>query len=83
VKTHEGHVKMSLNEEEMFEWLKKNFGEELDTSGKALVLYGSETGNAEEMANNLAHELKRRAQKVKISAMNDFDINDVANMNTV
>jgi len=29
---------MSLNEEETFDWLKKNFGEELDTSGKALVL---------------------------------------------
>jgi len=38
VKTHGHNYKMSLNEEEMYDWLKKNFGEELDTTGKALVL---------------------------------------------
>lgn len=43
-------LKKSYSNEEYFESLKKEFGEALDNTNKCIVLYGSETGNAEQLA---------------------------------
>lgn len=43
-----------MNDYELLEHLKKKLGETpTDGSDKALILYGSETGNAQQVANEL------------------------------
>ena len=39
------------------------------------ILYGSQTGNAQDVAERLCRESKRRHFRVKISAMDDYDRN--------
>lgn len=80
---HGDMVFNSLDNEDMYDFLRKNLGESVDNAGKAMVLFGSETGNAEEQAHVLGHELKRREQKVKVSAMDDYDVSEIAEMQTV
>lgn len=43
-----------------------------------MVLYGSETGHAEELAEVLKSELQRRGQRVKLMALDDVDISELA-----
>jgi len=80
---HAKKFRESLADEELFDWLKKHYGEEISSEGKCLVLYGSETGNAEDLAGQLSSDLKRRGQRVKLSALDDYDINDLENESMV
>jgi sulfite reductase alpha subunit-like flavoprotein len=43
-----------------------------------LVLFGSETGNAEMLAKNFAQELTSRGVKNKCMALNDYDLDNLA-----
>ena len=67
-----------MNDDEMLEFLKKTLGEHMD-SKPALVLYGSETGTAEILANVFSSELKRRKLRVKCMAMDDYDFEELVN----
>jgi hypothetical protein len=42
---------------------------------KITILYGSQTGNAQDVAERLCREAKRRHFSVKISTMDDYDRN--------
>lgn len=44
-----------------------------NSSRRILVLYGSQTGTAEEVAERIGREGKRRHLKVDIEAMDDYD----------
>lgn len=57
---------------EMLDYLKDKLGEG-STSEKSLVLYGSETGNAQSVAQTLHTDLKRRGVRATLSAMDDYD----------
>lgn len=76
-KTHEGILRLSLNDEQLLDRLKKRLGESVG-GDKALILYGSETGNAEMMAEVLAEELLRRGIKSNLSTMNDYEFDDLS-----
>jgi sulfite reductase alpha subunit-like flavoprotein len=43
-----------------------------------VILFGSETGNSESLANRLAGEAKRRGINATVSAMDDFDFDSLA-----
>ncbi|KAI9142100.1 hypothetical protein BKA69DRAFT_1070073 [Paraphysoderma sedebokerense] len=47
------------------------------------ILYGSQTGTAQDVAERLARESKNRHFSVKLSAMDDFSFNDLANVSVV
>ncbi len=64
--------KMARDDVETLDFLKKALGEE-SSSEKAVILYGSETGNAQQVANQLSYELTRRGQRTVCMAMDDFD----------
>jgi len=50
------------------------------TAGDSImILYGSETGNAEEQAKNLLQDVTARGMKAKVSAMDDFDFEELPN----
>jgi len=72
---HEKAMRMSMDDLELLDFLKKRVGEV--TSESVLILYGSETGNAAEMAGNVAHEMKRRDVRARVMACDDFDLNDL------
>lgn len=57
-------------------------GEEV-SGDKTLVLYGSETGNAEALSNVFATEFKRRNVRAKCIAMDDFDFEELPNYSQV
>ena len=46
---------------------------------KVTILYGSETGNAEEQAKSLWADVKARGQKADISSLDDFDFDELQN----
>ena len=54
----------------------QRLGEEIQAE-KSLVLYGSETGNAEALAGVFANELKRRGIRAKCMAMDDLDFDEL------
>ena len=60
----------------MLEHLKKQFGEKLQVKS-LLILYGSETGTSEMLADTFASELKKRDVKVKVMAMDDYAFADL------
>ena len=41
---------------------------------RVVVLYASQTGTAEEVAERIGRELRRRHFRVKVVAMDDYDI---------
>lgn len=73
---HDKYSKMAMDDYELLEHLKTALGEEVDTE-RTLVLYGSETGNAESLAGVFANEFKRRNIRPKCIAMDDFDFDDL------
>ncbi|XP_013418498.1 uncharacterized protein LOC106179427 isoform X2 [Lingula anatina] len=79
---HEKFQKMAMDEVEYLEYLKALHGEELSTE-KSIVLYGSETGNAEALAGVFASELLRRGIRAKCLAMDDFEVDDLPKHSTV
>jgi len=63
-------MRFGLDDEQLLDRLKKKLGENVGGE-KALVLYGSETGNAEYMAGVLSTELLRRGFKSNVVSMDD------------
>ena len=51
-------------------------GEET-SSDKIVILYGSETGNAEALSGVFATEFKRRGIRAKCIAMDDFEVDEL------
>ena len=49
------YQRMAMDDFEMLDYLKKKVGEKGGSSLKTLVLYGSETGNAQGVANELVY----------------------------
>lgn len=76
-------VRKSMDDIELLEYLKKQYGEKLIGGKATLILYGSETGTAETLAKNFADELKNRGIKVKCSAMDDFELEELAEQEQV
>jgi len=74
----EQKYRLGLEDHELLEWLKKHFGENVMKGDKCLVVYGSETGHAEELATILKSELQRRGQRVRLVALDDIDIQEIA-----
>ena len=75
---------MSLADEELLEHLQKLLGESVTAAGdRVTVLWGSETGNAEDVGKALAGDLRRRQVKVRAMAMDDFDFDDLADQKRV
>ncbi|CAH1775312.1 unnamed protein product [Owenia fusiformis] len=79
---HEKFKKMAMDEYEMLDYLKGTLGEEI-SGDKSLVLYASETGNAEALSNVFAHELKRRGIRASCMAFDDYDFDDLPNQSSV
>lgn len=80
---HERHMKfqrMAMDDQENLEFLMKKLGvdtmEGLDQV-KSVVLYGSETGNAQALAGVFSQELKRRGINAKPVGMDDFEFEDL------
>ncbi|XP_064607290.1 pyruvate:ferredoxin oxidoreductase-like [Liolophura sinensis] len=73
---HKKLLKMAMDEHELLEHLKNLLGEEVSTE-KSIILYGSETGNAENLAHVFSTELKRRGIRAKCLAMDDFDVEEL------
>ena len=66
---------MAMSDYEKLDYIKEKLGESSSASGeKALVLYGSETGNAQSVATWLANDLKNRGvPRTTLCAMDDYD----------
>jgi pyruvate-ferredoxin/flavodoxin oxidoreductase len=77
---HENRKRMSMNDEDLLEHLKKMMGENV-SGERVTVLYGSDTGNAEIVAKNFQFELKRRGMKAKCLGFNDIDVSDLQGAN--
>eukprot|EP01083_Nonionella_stella_P267868 905173_1 len=63
-----------LTDEELLEHLRETVSSQADYT---LVLYASETGNAEYLAGSVVHYIRRRGFDVRIIAMDDFDFHDL------
>ena len=72
---HKRLQREALSEEELIELVKGSVGEA--GGEKTLVLYGSETGNAEEVAKGLAYQMKQRGVKVMLRCMDQVDPADL------
>merc|ERR1719313_507814 len=73
---HENRKRTAMVDEDLLEYLKKKMGEQV-VGERVTVLYGSDTGNAENVAKNFQFEMKRRGLKAKCFAFNEIDINDL------
>eukprot|EP00929_Paragymnodinium_shiwhaense_P014329 TRINITY_DN12222_c0_g2_i1.p1 TRINITY_DN12222_c0_g2~~TRINITY_DN12222_c0_g2_i1.p1 ORF type:complete len:1858 (+),score=528.37 TRINITY_DN12222_c0_g2_i1:77-5650(+) len=73
---HEHRKRLSMNDEDLLEYLKKAMGEAI-TGERVTVLYGSDTGNAEVVAKNFQFEMKARGMRAKCLALNDIEISDL------
>ena len=67
---------MAMDDFELLDHLKNQLGE-ATSSDKVMVLYGSETGTAEQLSSVFASEFKRRGLRASVSAMDDFDVDDL------
>merc|ERR1719313_3267059 len=73
---HENRKRTAMVDEDLLEYLKKKMGEQV-VGERVTVLYGSDTGNAENVAKNFQFEMKRRGLKAKCYSFNEIDINDL------
>lgn len=63
---------------EKLDYLKEKLGESSAAGDKALVLYGSETGNAQTVATWLASDLKNRGiPRTTLCSMDDYDFSSI------
>ena len=74
--------KMAMDDYEMLEHLKKQLGE-ATASDSVMVLYGSETGTAGNLAQVFANEFKRRGIRAKCMAMDDIDFDELSKQSQV
>lgn len=72
---------LGMSDYEKLDFLKKKLGEtsaDGSAGSSALVLFGSETGNAQSVAHGLAKDLKTRGYaRTRISAMDDYDFDSL------
>merc|ERR1719330_1071428 len=73
---HESRRRMSMNDEDLLDYLKKVMGEQ-PTGERVTVLYGSDTGTAEMVAKNFHFEMKRRGMRAKCMAFNEVELSDI------
>jgi len=79
---HDKLLKLAMDDFELLEHLKKRLGE-ATSSDSVMVLYGSETGTAANVAQIWASEFKRRGIRAKCMAMDDLDFDDLQNQTQV
>merc|ERR550525_2192669 len=79
---HEHRKRLSMNDEDLLEYLKKAMGEQV-TGDRVTILYGSDTGTSELVAKNFQFEMKRRGMKAKCMAFNDISLADLADQKKV
>merc|ERR1719223_1572067 len=78
---HERRKRLSMDDEDLLEHLVKQLGVEggLGSQGdRVTVLYGSDTGTSELVAQDFQFEMKRRGMKAKCLALNDMEVADLA-----
>lgn len=71
-----------MTDYEKLDFLKKKVGETSGETGSesAVVLFGSETGNAQNVATGLTADLKTRGfPRTQITSMDDYDFDNLAN----
>eukprot|EP00930_Biecheleria_cincta_P027746 TRINITY_DN19429_c0_g2_i1.p1 TRINITY_DN19429_c0_g2~~TRINITY_DN19429_c0_g2_i1.p1 ORF type:complete len:1904 (+),score=358.79 TRINITY_DN19429_c0_g2_i1:352-5712(+) len=76
------HLLQVLNQEDLqgqFSKLVEGLSEAGGAGDMITVLYGSETGNAEEQAKNLLQDLRARGLRAQGSALDDFPFEDLPN----
>merc|ERR1719199_1881978 len=78
---HAKMVRMSLSDEDLLDMLKEQVGE--STGEKVTILYASETGTTEQLAQQLQYEFKRREVRTQAMAYDDLDIMDLPKHTTV
>jgi sulfite reductase alpha subunit-like flavoprotein len=78
---HEKMVRMSLTDEDLLDMLKERVGE--STGEKVTILYASETGTTEQLAQQLQYEFKRREVRTQVMAYDDIDVMDLPKHSTV
>jgi pyruvate dehydrogenase (NADP+) len=75
-KSHESYKRLAMDDLETLHYLKKKYGEQI-TADSSIILYGSETGNTQALAETLAAELSRRGVRVTPLAMDDYDFQNL------
>ena len=70
--------KMAMDDFEHLDYLKKKLGEKIGGE-KSLILYGSQTGNSQYLAESLHSEFKMRGARSTCMSMDDYDIDDLPN----
>jgi len=58
-------------------------GDSASAGESITILYGSETGNAEEQAKNLLQDVRARGMKATVSALDDFDVEELPSQKTI
>lgn len=79
---HEKRKRLSMNDEDLLEHLKKAVGEEVGGE-RVTVLYGSDTGTSELVAKDFHFEMKRRGMKAKVMGMSDIPVSELADHKTI
>ena len=75
-----------LNKEDLegqFSKLVEGLSDAKSAADMVTVLYGSETGNAEEQAKNLMQDIRARGLKAQVSSVDDFDFDELPNQKIV
>ncbi|CAK9002147.1 unnamed protein product [Durusdinium trenchii] len=76
------HLLQVLNKEDLegqFSKLVEGLSDAKSSGDSITVLYGSETGNAEEQAKNLMQDLIARGLKATVSSLDDFEFDELPN----
>eukprot|EP00658_Telonema_sp_P-2_P022053 TRINITY_DN18802_c0_g1_i1.p1 TRINITY_DN18802_c0_g1~~TRINITY_DN18802_c0_g1_i1.p1 ORF type:complete len:938 (+),score=218.44 TRINITY_DN18802_c0_g1_i1:203-3016(+) len=73
--------RMAMDDTDLLEMLKEEIGE--TTGEKMTILYASETGTTEQLADQLQYEFSRRGMRVKTAAFDDIDVMDLAKQGLV
>eukprot|EP00933_Yihiella_yeosuensis_P073880 TRINITY_DN8266_c1_g3_i1.p1 TRINITY_DN8266_c1_g3~~TRINITY_DN8266_c1_g3_i1.p1 ORF type:complete len:1881 (-),score=449.35 TRINITY_DN8266_c1_g3_i1:199-5841(-) len=76
------HLLQVLNKEDLegqFSKLVEGLSDAGSAGESITVLYGSETGNAEEQAKNLVQDLAARGLKSTVSSLDDFEFDELPN----
>ena len=80
------HLLQVLNKEDLegqFSKLVEGLSDAKSSGDSITVLYGSETGNAEEQAKNLMQDLIARGLKSTVSSLDDFEFEELPNQKIV
>eukprot|EP00008_Paramoeba_atlantica_P012592 CAMPEP_0201489504 /NCGR_PEP_ID=MMETSP0151_2-20130828/22837_1 /ASSEMBLY_ACC=CAM_ASM_000257 /TAXON_ID=200890 /ORGANISM="Paramoeba atlantica, Strain 621/1 / CCAP 1560/9" /LENGTH=1796 /DNA_ID=CAMNT_0047875119 /DNA_START=111 /DNA_END=5501 /DNA_ORIENTATION=- len=75
---HKHLERRALNDEELLDMMKIHSGE--GGGQKVMVLYGSETGHAEEVAKGMVYDMKRRGLRAVLKCMDQIEPSDIPRM---